>query len=298
MFIKRTRPSTDPRMRSLLQKAVRRGNTEVVQRTVSYLHNVGDRAWLRSRAVVITFEECWPMAQNLRLTTHLDSRTASLQRVASASKQKDAAGLGALAHALAKGHRETLDLAPQQEAVRAVSEAMTRPQSFLDWAEANSPGLNATAVVAAARRYLPSATWPWDKACLLAAAYLATAGPIPECPDAASDDTEFPYWVALDKHTPQGKDALRQLARDRSIPYRHLIWASFYFESAKVNALLHSPWWIAERTWRLRQAGLSPESGLGLWEHVRSDFAARLAREAEQLHQDIESPTPSQPSLL
>jgi hypothetical protein len=298
MFVKRANTSSDARARSLLQKAVRRGDTKVVERAARYLHNVGDKTWLRSRVAVITFEECWPLAEELTFTVHLDSRIASLQRVASTQKQKDAAGLGTLAYALTEGHKEVLDLAPEQEAVRAVSRALGHPHDFLDWAERNTQESDAIRVLSAARKYLPSATWPWDKACLLAAAYLAMVAPIPKCLAVASHDLKFPYWVALDKHTPQGKDVIRRMARERLIPYRQILWASFYFESARANALMRSPWWNAERTWRLRQAGLSVEAALDLWRSLRSDFEQRLARAAEQLRLDIEASSPLQPKLL
>jgi hypothetical protein len=77
MFVKKRKDSTDPRLRSLLQKAVRRGHSAVVQNTARRLDAARDRTWLRSRAVVITFEECWPLAQQLSISTPFDSRLAA-----------------------------------------------------------------------------------------------------------------------------------------------------------------------------------------------------------------------------
>lgn len=298
MYIKRRKASTDPRVRSLLQKAVRRGDAEVVQWTARHLHNAGDKTWLRSRVVVITFEECWPMAKHLHITTQLNTRIAALFRVASAIKQKDAAGLGSLAYAFTVGHQGVLDVAPDHDAIRIVSEAIQRPKHFLDWAEVNSGSSSAMQVVSAARQYLAAATWPWDKACVLAGAYLAAVDGVPQCREANEATPNFPYWVALDKHTPQGKEVLRQLARERSISYRHLIWTSFYFESAKVNAIVDSPWWLAERTWRLKRAGLTADSARYLWEQLRADVAERLSSEGQQLRRDIEPKGPTQVSLF
>src|SRR5262249_36744741 len=108
----------------------------------------------------------------------------------------------------------------------------------------------------------------------------------------------FPYWVALDKHTPQGKEILQEIAREHSISYRHLIWSGFYFESAKVNALGESPWWNAEKRWRLTRAGLASEAAEQLWERVRGVIAERLQPEAEELRKAVENQSVCQGSLF
>ena len=51
---------TDQVMRSLLQKAVRRGNTEMVNSVLQYFLQTDQDKWLRNRLAVITVEECWP----------------------------------------------------------------------------------------------------------------------------------------------------------------------------------------------------------------------------------------------
>ena len=57
MYLKKPKASTDPRLRSLLQKAVRRGADCIVQAAIRNIIALGDRAWLRSRAVVLTRQE-------------------------------------------------------------------------------------------------------------------------------------------------------------------------------------------------------------------------------------------------
>src|SRR5262245_39638861 len=52
---------THQECRSLLQKAVRRGDEGLVGMVTCHLEKAGDAAWLRGRAAVITFEECWPL---------------------------------------------------------------------------------------------------------------------------------------------------------------------------------------------------------------------------------------------
>src|SRR6266540_2546699 len=127
MFLKTPRASTDPRVRSLLQKAARRGYTQVVDLATTRLDTSGDKTWLRSRTIVITFEECWPLAVSLSIQPELSTKRSALLRVAKATKQKDAAGLGALAHAYAEGDKSMLDAVPDRKTLKTVAEGLKRP---------------------------------------------------------------------------------------------------------------------------------------------------------------------------
>lgn len=294
MFLKTPRPSTDQRVRSLLQKAARRGYEKTVGYALKRLDLSGDRAWVRSRCVVITFEECWPLASQLVVDRDLSSRRTALLSVSRAAKNKDAAGLGALAYAYGEGDRTMLDCVPDQYLLKLVSEALKRPREFFQWVTGQSKTKESTNVIVNAQRYLPVATWQWDKACILAGALLATLHNV----EAVAGETtaeEFPYWVALDRHTPEGKEALGEVAKQLNEPYRQLIWASFYFESACVNRLLPSVWWEAEKNWRLRRAGLSANAAGNLWLRARPLIQQRLEGNAASLKDFVETPQPQQP---
>ncbi len=283
MFLKAPKASTDPRVRSLLQKAARRGYRGVVDRALARLELNGDKTWVRSRAVVITFEECWPLASALVINRESLSKRTCLLRVTKATKQKDAAGLGALAHAYVEGDRSMLDCVPDEHMLRMVSEALKRPPAFFEWALRQSTSEQGSAIIRAAQQYLAAATWQWDKACILAGALLSLRGNIPAVELIETPPATFPYWVALDKHTPQGKVVLSEVAAQVKSSYRRLIWAGFYCESAQVNKLSASPWFEAEKTWRLRRAGLTVESAEGLWSSVRPLIQERLSSDASVL---------------
>ena len=303
MFLKPPKASTDQRVRSLLQKAARRGYTQVVDRALVRLDMSRDNTWLRSRAIVITFEECWPLGAALSIDRELSSKRTALLSVTKATKQKDAAGLGALAHAYQEGDQSMVDCVPDQRILRIVSEAVQRPGAFFEWVLGQSRSQRATDVIRSAQQYLPAATWPWDKACILAGALLATNGDMPTIEPGDTPSEEFPYWVALDKHTPEGKVALAEIVKQVNSSYRRLIWASFYCESARVNRQLSSPWWDAERMWRLRRAGLSLDSAEELWSRARPLIRQRLEAEAVSLKKFVDvvtSPyaTPIQNTLL
>ncbi|HAN93278.1 MAG TPA: hypothetical protein DCQ33_14535 [Nitrospira sp.] len=287
MFLKPPKASTDPSIRSLLQKAARRGFPTIVELAVQRLDQLSDRSWLRSRAVVITFEECWPLADSLILTRQLSSRRDAVLLVARATKQKDAAGLGALAYAYREGDRSMLGHVPDGRGLEIVAEAITQPDPFFEWAHLNSKSQRSRKIVSAAKQYLAAATWGWDKASILAGAFLASMGEPPEIALAETRSEQFPYWVALDKHTPQGKPVLREVAAQVKSSYRQLIWASFYCESAAVNSLLPSPWWEAEKAWRLHRAGLTCQSADELWARARDLIRVRLTSQAFSLEESI-----------
>lgn len=299
MYLKRRKASTDPRLRSLLQKAVRRGDADIVVFTIRRLFALGDKTWLRSRAAVITFEECWPLADRLMLAPGEASKIQILKDVAYSEKQKDAAGLGAMAYAYHEGDTSMQEYVDDARSVRLVSEALSRPQQFFDWALNQAEGERATRIVRNAQKYLAAATWGWDKTCILAGAFLATREGIPlvrYCKSTAAQ--RFPFWAALDKHTPQGKQALRKVCAYIGASYRQVIWASFYCESAATNALSPSPWWEMEKTWRLNKAGLSAGSAAELWASVRPMLERELASEAKDLQAQIASAISNQAELL
>ena len=180
MYLRPQKPSTDPRLRSLLQKAVRRGYASLVERVVALLVSIGDSTWLRSRTVVITFEECWPLGRSLFLDRSLSSKVDALIATTRSTKQKDAAGLGALAHAYRAGDRSMLGIVPDKHLLRMVAESLDRPNDFFRWAHVAAEQKNSHRAVHAAQHYLSAATWEWDKACILAGALLAVRGCIPD----------------------------------------------------------------------------------------------------------------------
>jgi hypothetical protein len=216
-------------------------------------------------------------------------------KAANSCKQKDAASLGALAYAYQQGDKSILGFAPNADQLEFVAGALERPHAFFDWIVTQSKDDNSKAIIHAARKYLAVATWQWDKACILAGALLSVMADLPHVETAEPFKGPFPFWVALDKHTPQGKEVLRRIGIERKIPYRQLIWSSFYFESGQVNKLLPSPWWEAEKEWRLRRAGLTVNKSEELWFTVRDSVQNALVEEAARLKDKLGKPPISKP---
>ena len=286
-MLKRVSPNTDQRLRSLLQKAVRRGHVDLVERVANILYGRKETSWLRSRAVVITYEECWPLASKLVLDTSFLSKLSAFKRVTLTKKDKSAAGLGTLAHALSEGDSSVLNGGEDDRHIKIVAEAIRRPNDFWHWVKIKASTTETNAYFVTSRKYISSPTWPWDKAFVQAATYLAITSGISKITPATPAKDNFPFWVALDKHTPQGKEALKIVAKQLDCPYRQILWTSFYLESARTNISTDSHWWNRELEWRLRKAGLTHDKAKKLWQEAAPLVAAQLDDEAKKLKEAI-----------
>lgn len=288
MFLKARKPSTNPQLRSLLQKAVRRGHKEVVSRVVAALEKIGDQRWLRSRCAVIGAEECWPKLCDLDPNLSEGGRVRWFVRIAESQKFKDAAGLGTLGYSASEGDFSVFDGADSDRTIKIIAEGIKRPADYWNWLIENSRARNLSWKIQKMRSFVPWATWPWDKAFIIASAYLTafqpSEGGLENC---GANDGDFPYWVAIDKHTDEGKIALREVAKKIGCPYRKLNWVSYYCESAVVNNLYASPWWDREKQWRLGRIGLTIEEAEQLWQSAKTEFCYAVKEHAKKLEADI-----------
>lgn len=290
MFIRKAASSTDPGLRSLLQKAIRRGRVSHASTASTLLWQRGDRSWLRNRIATLLFEESWPLAELLLESSGgLDPKRRVIEVLAASVKHKNAASLGSLAYEWTRGERQHSTISQildrhQQKAVRTVSAATQRPAEFWQWARRQvSDGDFLTATETAQRK----GGWPWDVAMTFAAAYLFVTEGSPKPVTAKLHNDTFDFWIAVDKHTPIGKRALREISQRVKCGYAQLSWASFYFESAVVNAMAPSPWWDAERIYRFRSLGMSVEEAEKLWAAVRDEMAQAVQPEADRLKNEL-----------
>lgn len=286
--VRKPNPGTHQECRSLLQKAVRRGDEVLTRAMAHHLYEI-DEVWLRSRTAVIVFEECWPLAPHLDLRGSCASLIDTLARVATAPKIKDAAGLGSLAYALSQGDQSVLTGSIEDSAIRTIAAAIERPQDFWRWIEQPQLDTVQHAIVESARRSHCRGGWPWDRAFMQAAAYLAVTYGVPSSQLAPPQTVEVPFWAAIDKHTARGKEVLRIVAKQTRLPWRQVFWSSFYFESAVVNDDESGIWWRREVDWRLARVGLSLEQAKMLWETLRPRVMELLADEGALLRQHVES---------
>ncbi|HUO34161.1 MAG TPA: hypothetical protein VMU43_04150 [Candidatus Acidoferrum sp.] len=110
-----------------------------------------------------------------------------------------------------------LGCVPDHYVVKLVSEALLRARAFFGWVLGQSRAQASTNVILAAQRCLPAATWQQDKACILAGTRLSVLCDMPATNLGEVPSGEFPYWVALDKHTPKGKTVLQEVAKEMNV---------------------------------------------------------------------------------
>jgi hypothetical protein len=279
-----------PIYRSLLQKAVRRGVTHVASATVKKLILDKDLAWLRARLGVISFEECWAQVPNLNFSTDASSLLAQYSEVSGLEKNKNAAGLGALAYELSLGDRTVYSVASEAiKDLRIVGEANKRPEAFWSWIKSLDLNERQTLSVLNSESGYKLAGWPWDKSFAIATAYLSVFADKVTVKDSANVNCQdFPYWTAIDKHTPQGKVALSRCSQVFKIDRQLLGWVQFYVESAKCGSLQNSIWWEREKKWRLSKFGLDWAEAELIWSKVAPFFEDYFVSYVAQLHADLQ----------
>ncbi|WP_321818199.1 MULTISPECIES: hypothetical protein [unclassified Paraburkholderia] len=270
-----------PILRSLIQKAVRRGQINLIEEVLLVLARNGDLGWFKARAPIIVFEECWTQSSSFLVES---SELSVLRTVAKTVKNKDAAGLGTLAFAASEGDMTVFAFALDPLAVKIVAAALKRPDDFFNWALRKCLTEQNALLIREARKLFPKAFFSWDKAFVLASAYLSIsqdlASPL-NCSTAVV--TECPFWVAVDRHTVSGKQALGRVARSMRLSVELLSWIGFYLESAKTNALTRSQWWAAEKCWRLAQFGIDDNAAGRIWAEAAPEIERAVQKDVDEI---------------
>lgn len=302
MSIHKARPGTHQNCRSLLQKAVRRGCISLIPKVVNHLVDVGDYPWLVSRTGVIVFEESWPLGIMLDTELITGRITQILIETAISQKQKDAAGLGSLAYEFSKGDSSAFTDSSFYQPVQELAEVIRQPGRFWQNIKENVKNQpQKEKLIDQAFASYKRAGWPWDRAFMQAAAYLTTIDGIPLIEKKNSlvcSEDDFPFWAAIDKHTDDGKIALKKIAEKTNINPTKVSWISFYYSSAVENETLPSPWWKKEMEWRLYKLGISLLDAEKMWTLIKPHLFEELFEKGEELRNHISlSPEQDQKSM-
>ncbi len=293
--MRKANPNTHQDCRSLLQKAVRRGESDLVVRVVDHLYEIGDASWLKQRAGVIIAEECYPLMGEWELPSQKDAQLSALKEILSQAachiKFKDAAGLGSLAYALSEGDDSVLNDSDEDTHIKHICAAIKNKDNYWKWIFSQCSCDKTMRFVERTSAAYRKGGWPWDKAFIQATAYLVVMDGLPkqlENKKETKEEAKFPFWVALDRHTPQGKVAISKLAKEKGFPWRQLNWASFYCESGIVYDQVPSRWWDREIEWRLGKVGLSLDEAKSMWTKARPRFIELIRDESARLEQHLE----------
>ena len=280
---------TEARYRSLLQKAVRRADADLVYTASALLASLGskEKNWYRTRTAIITFEECWPLGSELIFNRKFHSKVAALIRVTRTMKSREASGLGYLAHALAEGDTSALNGSPDDKHIKIIANAIKRPVDFWRWIGGQKKATGQAEALITRARHFRQEGLARDRAVIQSAAYLALIGPMPSMQEVALTDQPFPYWIAFDRHTTEGKLVMRDVARDLHIELPQLEWACFYFEGAQTSAEIPSSWWERHNQWYFEKIGLPAEEAHLLWEPAKPQVLAGLAEDSRHLKNEL-----------
>ena len=196
--MKASRSKIKKRYRSLLQKAVRRGNVDLVFTTSAFLESLASvhKNWYLTQTAIITFEECWPLGTELIFNKKFHSKVAALIRVTRSAKARDATGLGYLAYALSQGDTSVLDDTADDKAIKIVANAIQRPDDFWQWITWQKISAAEKILIDNAARF-KKAGLPHDHAVIQAAAYLTVTGQLSRIEAGQPSDPKFSYWVVI-----------------------------------------------------------------------------------------------------
>lgn len=282
-------PETDQISRSLLQKCVRRGNWKLAEKTIALILEKDDFKWLRNRLAVMTFEECWPYGEFVSFENDEDIIIKHYRNITTAIKIKDAAGLGSLAYVLSEGGNSVLsDNKSDNRAIKTIKGGIERHKDFWDWIHNQQASSKRNKIINNSDKGFRKSGWPWDRAFAQSAAYLAyTLAEIPKY-ESTNKCLDVPLWTGIDKHTKEGKIAIRSAAKKHKINSNHALWFAFYFESAKCNELVDSKWWDKEVEWRMSKLGYSYNRAKEIWENIKLDVENNLKEEVDILKNRLE----------
>jgi len=226
------------------------------------------------------------LGSELVFNSKFHSKVAALMKVTRSSKLRDAAGLGYLASALIEGDTAVLNGTTDDKHVKIIADAIKRPDAFWQWIAARKKSNEQKALIDNAMRYKQEGLLR-DRAVIQAAAYLAVIEKPSPLYRPALPDKAFPYWVAFDKHTPEGRLVLRDVSRDLHIPQPQLEWTCFYFEGAKTNGEIPSKWWTRNCKHHFKKVGLAIEEAHLLWEPAKPQMIEALNGYSRRLHREL-----------
>jgi len=292
-MMRKASPDTDQVTRSLLQKALRRADIDMTRQAVAYLIHNNDFDWMRKRLAVLTFEECWTYGLEVSYDNDEHIISEHIYKLVGTVKNRNAAGLGSLAYALSEGDESVYDGGSEDRNIKIIAEAIKRHKDFWEWTKNQDITDKQKTLVEKADKGFRKAGWPWDRAFAQAAAYLAIKDDIPDTIYIQpKSDSNFPLWVAIDKHTQQGKAAIREAAKQINFNANKALWLAFYFESAKCNDIQFSPWWEREVKWRMKKLELDYEEARQTWERLKPIVIDLLKEETEKLQEKLFSVKP------
>lgn len=257
--------------RSLLQKAVRRGNEYVIDQVFRYLLLNDNNLWLKKRLVVMGYEECWTFANQLNLECSNYELLQQYKALARKVKNKNAGAISDLARKLNEYEKTVLvGSDKEQKAIQSVANALKNPEEFWKWIRSEKSYRDNALRIERAKKDVNKKTISEDSSMMYASAYLAVKYPIPETKEIEpNNNPNFPYWVAVDKHTSIGREIYLEACRQIDLMPATGWHLGFYLEGGLCNKVIESPFWDHEVNWYLNHIHLTMEEAQELWNRLK-----------------------------
>ncbi len=265
-------PSPNRIEHSLITKAVRRGNVELVEKVFKYLLTIkGQDKWLRNRLAVIGYEECWPYANTLKFTGTDYQVLEQYKAIACRVKNKDCDGLAYLAKRLNQGNENAvIGTEEQQLAIRRIAEAIKDDTLFWSWIEKQPVYESHRQRIEAAKSARKKNLMQKDKSIMFAAAYFSVTNPIPDVEIIEpNNDPNFEYWVAIDKHTTEGEEIIGRASEKIKLPIHDGYLLAFFFAGALCNKNQQAPFFELFKQYRFGLMGFTSEQAKDKWEELK-----------------------------
>lgn len=281
-------PSPNLIEHSLIQKAVRRGNVDLVEKVFKYIltTNSGDK-WLRSRLAVIGYEECWPYANTLIFDCTDYQLLQQYKAIACKVKNKDCDGLAYLANRV--NDREYSALrgdAKQREGIQRVADAMKLDFEFWEWIE-QQPLYSEHQQRISAAKAATKRSWK-DRAIMFAAAYLSVTYPIPPVQETEpNNNPKFQYWATVDKHTIEGTEIISRACRNINLFPKRGQFLTFYFAGALCNKVQDMPFFKLMKEYKIERMNITCDEAKATWRKLRPQIIRDSQIEVEEMKKRI-----------
>ena len=263
-------PSPNLIEHSLIQKAVRRGNVELVEKVFNYLINIdGQRHWLRNRLAVIGYEECWQYANTLNFNCNDYELLQQYKAITCRVKNKDCDGLAYLANRVTEGNYDAIrGDNTQQDAIQKVAGAMRDDITFWNWIKQQPLYSQHQQRIEAAKAAINRSKK--DRAIMFAAAYLSVTYPIPPVEEIEpNNNPNFQYWTAVDKHTTEGKQIISDACNKINLLPSRGRFITFYFAGALCNKVQDMPFFKLMKEYKIERMGYNCDEVKAIWRKLR-----------------------------
>lgn len=278
------KPSPHSLERSLLQKAVRRGYPDIVEKVFNYLISQKDIIWMRKRLYIITYEECWPYGNNLIPRESKFKIIEHYKKLAISEKNKNAAGLAGLANLYTNENRIINQLDQMTAtAIRTIANSIKNTDEYWDWIKHQSNYRKHKFMIEKVREASIKASFSEEEAMFYSSAYFCIKDQVPVVSELPAKQDEFPYWVAIDKHTTEGKDILAEIAEKYKILPYHLYQIAFFMEGSVCNKVINSPYWELFSEIELRRRGYRIKEAQDIWDQVKQDVIDLSAKHVDEM---------------